>query len=64
MLLALGRSRPLAFGSLRLSLCELNTEEEVEELIEAVAECVRRLREDSPGWKDRISGKVPFELAR
>lgn len=64
VLLALGRSRPLAFGSLRLSLCELNTEEEVEELIEAVAECVRRLREDSPGWKDRISGKVPFELAR
>ena len=64
VLLALGRSRSLAFGSLRISLCKLNTEEEVEELIEAVTECVRRLREDSPGWQDRVCGRVPLELAR
>lgn len=62
VLLALGRSRSLAYGSLRLSLCALNTEEEAEQLIEAVTECVRRLREESPGWHDRMEGRIPFEL--
>ncbi|MBQ9015795.1 MAG: cysteine desulfurase [Firmicutes bacterium] len=62
VLLALGRSRSLAYGSLRLSLCALNTEEEAEQLIGAVTECVRRLREESPGWHDRMEGRIPFEL--
>lgn len=62
VLLALGRSRQLAYGSLRLSLCETNTAQEVEEIIGAVTECIARLREDAPGWQERICGRVPFEL--
>ena len=60
VLLAIGRPHEIAHGSLRLSLCEENTAEEIDYTIEAVTQVVRRLRDMSPVWKDLISGKRTF----
>ena len=50
VLLALGMPHEIAHGSLRLSLCEYNTEEEVDYILEQVPQVVRTLREMSPVW--------------
>ena len=62
VLLALGRPHEVAHGSLRLSLCEENTAEEVEYIIEAVKDVVSLLRGMSPVWRDLESGKREFIL--
>ncbi len=62
VLLALGRPHEVAHGSLRLSLCEENTAEEVEYIIEAVKDVVSLLRGMSPVWRDLESGKKEFIL--
>ena len=50
VLLAIGRTRELARGSLRLSLCAQNTDEDVDRILEAVPETVQYLRGSSPMW--------------
>ena len=62
VLLAIGRPHEVAHGSLRLSMCEWNTPEEVEAVLEAVPQIVDYLRSMSPLWKDLQSGKRPFIL--
>ena len=62
VLLAIGRPHEVAHGSLRLSLCEWNTEEEMDHILAAVPEVVERLRDMSPVWKDLVSGKRKFIL--
>ncbi len=62
VLLALGRPHEVAHGSLRLSLCDENTEEEIEYIIEAVKDVVSLLRGMSPVWRDLESGKKEFVL--
>lgn len=62
VLLAIGRPHEVAHGSLRLSLCADNTEEDVEEILQAVPEVVGYLRDMSPLWKDKASGKREFTL--
>ena len=62
VLLAIGRPHEVAHGSLRLSICEWNTPEEVEAVLEAVPQIVDYLRSMSPLWKDLQSGKRPFIL--
>ena len=62
VLLAIGRPHEIAHGSLRLSLCETNTEEEVDYIIESVKSVVERLRAMSPLWRDKENGKKPFLL--
>ena len=62
VLLAIGRPHEVAHGSLRLTLCEENTEEEVDEIIRAVTETVEYLRGFSPVWRDLQSGKREFIL--
>ena len=62
VLLAIGRVHDVAHGSLRLSLCEWNTEEEIDHILEAVPEVVERLRDMSPVWKDLLCGKRQFIL--
>lgn len=62
VLLAIGRPHEIAHGSLRLSLCEWNTEEEIDYIIDAVAEVVYQLRNMSPVWRDLVSGKKQFLL--
>ena len=62
VLLAIGRPHEVAHGSLRLSLCEWNTEEEVDIILREVPRIVEYLRNMSPMWKDLVSGKKPFML--
>ena len=62
VLLAIGRVHDVAHGSLRLSLCEWNTDEEIDRILEAVPEVVEYLRDMSPMWKDLISGRKQFIL--
>ncbi|MBQ8287610.1 MAG: cysteine desulfurase NifS [Clostridia bacterium] len=60
VLLAIGRVHDIAHGSLRLSLSEENTEEEIDYTIGAVKEVVAYLRSISPIWRDLVSGKKEF----
>ena len=60
VLLAIGRVHDIAHGSLRLSLSEENTEEEIDYTIKAVKEVVEYLRGISPIWRDLVSGKKKF----
>lgn len=62
VLLAIGRVHDVAHGSLRLSLGEDITAEEVDEIIAAVTEVVSYLRSFSPIWRDLMSGKREFIL--
>ena len=62
VLLAIGRPHEIAHGSLRLSLCEENTEEEVEYILQSVPDIVEYLRGISPLWKDKVNGKRAFLL--
>ena len=62
VLLAIGRPHDVAHGSLRLSLCEWNTDEEVDRILDAVPEVVEYLRSMSPLWNDLVSGKKQFAL--
>ena len=62
MLLAIGRVHDVAHGSLRLSLSEYNTEEEIYHIITAVAEVVAYLRGISPVWRDLQTGKRDYIL--
>ena len=59
VLLAIGRPHEVAHGSLRLTLDEDITEEEVDYLIQSVNEVVVRLRGMSPFWRDLVNGKRP-----
>lgn len=59
VLLALGLPHEVAHGSLRLSLSEYNTEEEIEKIIEEVPKVVEYLRNISPIWEDLEKGKKP-----
>ena len=62
VLLAIGRPHEVAHGSLRLSLCEYNTEEEIDYTIKAVTDVVEYLRNMSPVWRDMVEGKKQFIL--
>ena len=63
VLLAIGRPHEVAHGSLRLSLCEWNTEEEADYMLKAIPEVVEYLRGMSPVWQDLVNGKRSFVLA-
>ena len=62
VLLAIGRVHDVAHGSLRLSLSEYNTEEEVDHILKVVPEVVQYLRNMSPVWRDLLSGKREYIL--
>ena len=62
VLLAIGRVHDVAHGSLRLSLGEDITEEQVDYIIRSVGEVVEYLRSFSPVWRDLQSGKVQHIL--
>ena len=62
VLLAIGRVHDVAHGSLRLSLGETVTEEEVDYIIQSVREVVADLRSFSPVWRDLTEGKKSFIL--
>ncbi len=58
VLLAIGLPHEIAHGSLRLTLDESNTEEEIEYVIQEVKKAVKRLREMSPLWEKIVSSKI------
>ena len=62
VLLAIGRPHEVAHGSLRLSLCEWNTQEEVDYMLQVIPEVVEYLRSMSPVWKELLSGQRQFML--
>ncbi len=62
VLLAIGRVHDVAHGSLRLTIGEDVTEEEIDEIIRAVSEVVAYLRGFSPIWRDLMEGKKEFIL--
>ncbi len=62
VLLAIGRVHDVAHGSLRLSLGDDATEEEVDYIIKSVEEVVTYLRGFSPVWRDLVNGKSKFIL--
>ena len=62
VLLAIGRVHDVAHGSLRLSIGEDATAEQIEYIIQNVKEVVEYLRGFSPVWRDLKSGKTPFIL--
>ena len=62
VLLAIGRPHEVAHGSLRLSLSEYTTEEEIDYTIKAVTDVVEYLRNMSPVWRDMVEGKKEFIL--
>ena len=62
VLLAIGRPHEIAHGSLRLTLSEESTEEEIDYIIRAVTEVVAYLRSMSPVWRDLESGKKEFVI--
>lgn len=57
VLLAIGLTHEVAHGSLRMTLCENNTAEEVDYLLEKLPPIVERLRSMSPVWKKMKEGK-------
>lgn len=62
VLLAIGRPHEIAHGSLRLSLSEWNTEEEIDYMLEQIPQVVTYLRNMSPLWREKVSGEKEFEI--
>ena len=62
VLLAIGRVHDVAHGSLRLSIGEDTTEEEIDYMIQSVREVVDYLRSFSPVWRNLLAGKAEFIL--
>ena len=62
VLLAIGRVHDVAHGSLRLSIEDDITDEDVEYIIKSVKEVVEYLRGFSPVWRDLVAGKKQFIL--
>lgn len=57
VLLALGLPHEVAHGSLRLSLSEYNTPEEIDHIVKEVPGVIGYLRNISPVWDDLVTGK-------
>ena len=62
VLLAIGRVHDVAHGSLRLTINEETTDEDIEYIIKSVKEVVEYLRSFSPIWRDLTAGKKEFIL--
>ena len=62
VLLAIGRVHDVAHGSLRLSLSEYNTDEEIDHILAVVPSVVEYLRNMSPVWRDLQNGKREYIL--
>ena len=62
VLLSIGRVHDVAHGSLRLTLSEETTKEEVDYTVRTVKDTVAYLRSISPIWRDLVTGKKEFIL--
>ena len=57
VLLAIGLPAEVAHGSLRLTLCEENTEEQIDYMIQVIPGVVEYLRNMSPVWDELEKGE-------
>lgn len=62
VLLAIGRQHEVAHGSLRLSISEENTMEQMDYMLKEIPFVVDYLRKMSPLWLDKVNGKKKFVL--
>ena len=62
VLRAIGRNPEIARGSLRLSIGEDITEDDARSIVKNVTETVEFLRNKSPLWQEKLSGKRDFFL--
>ncbi|MDO5146959.1 MAG: cysteine desulfurase NifS [Eubacteriales bacterium] len=62
VLLALGLPHEVAHGSLRLSISEENTSEEMEHIVKSVTEVVTYLRDISPVWEQLEKGEKDYVI--
>ena len=62
VLLSLGLPHEVAHGSLRLSITEENTEEQIDHILNVVPKVVSYLREISPVWEALETGERPHLL--
>ncbi len=62
VLLAIGLPHEVAHGSLRLTLCEENTPEEMEYMIEEIPKVVAYLRDISPIWEELEKGEKEYVI--
>ncbi|HIZ31339.1 MAG TPA: cysteine desulfurase NifS [Candidatus Fournierella merdipullorum] len=62
VLLAIGRPHEVAHGSLRLSLSEANTDEDVEHILKEVPRVVDYLRACSPVWDELEKGERDYVI--
>ena len=62
VLLAIGRVHDVAHGSVRLTINEETSDEDIEYIIKSVKEVVEYLRGFSPIWRDLVAGKKQFIL--
>ncbi|MDO5549150.1 MAG: cysteine desulfurase NifS [Eubacteriales bacterium] len=62
VLMAIGLPHEIAHGSLRVTLGEQNTMEEVDYLIEKINAVVNRLRAMSPVWEEKMNGEPSLQL--
>ena len=62
VLLSLGLPHEVAHGSLRLSITEENTEEQIDHILNVVPKIVSYLREISPVWEALETGERPHLL--
>ncbi len=62
VLLAIGRIHDVAHGSLRLTLGEDATDEQIDYIVKSVDETVEYLRSFSPVWKELCEGQRQFIL--
>lgn len=58
VLLAIGRPHEVAHGSLRLTICSENTEEEIDYMIKEIGNVVEYLRGISPVWDELEKGEM------
>ena len=62
VLLALGLSHEVAHGSLRITISDWTTPEEVDHIIDSVKAVVTRTRDISPLWEDIQKGRKTIAL--
>ena len=62
VLLAIGRPHEVAHGSLRLSICEENTDEDIDVMLREIPRIVDYLRGMSPLWQDKLIGRKEYIL--
>ena len=62
VLLAIGRPHEVSHGSLRLSLCEENTEQEVDVMLREIPQVIDYLRNMSPVWRKLQKGECSYVI--